>query len=435
MYTISLYTQWFTHNDEWYLYNAQSNFFSRVSEKLVNLLHNRDWTELDESTISYLLSHHIIELKGQEYDYYNFQQMNFNSRNYDSSTLGLVIAPTTACNFNCPYCFEPKKQPKFMDETVIHDLVNFVKLHQKASGISLTWYGGEPLLAFPQIKRILEEFKYDGIPAIQSHTIVTNGSLLTQEMCEFFNAANLGSMQITLDGNKNRHNKTRCFKSDGSPSFDLIYSKLEMIRKLIPSCRINIRVNIDKSCLHDYVEISNLISNDFADDSKINVYPGFIREETTDGRSFHSHCVQTADLIKVNKYFKEHGIKTSIFPERKQRGCMIFTRHSYIIGPEGEIYKCWNDVSTPERVVGHINNPQLNNSSLLTKYMIESSPFRDECKDCNIFPICEGGCGYYHYKNKFHNGLFQMCSPLKEKENLKKALLDGCIRDLISVKD
>jgi uncharacterized protein len=95
----------------------------------------------------------------------------------------------------------------------------------------------------------------------------------------------------------------------------------------------------------------------------------------------------------------------------------------FIIGPEGEIYKCWNEVSNPEAVIGNIDSSDFSNLPRYVKYTIEAIPFNDECKDCIAFPICGGGCSYYRYRNMFENCHYDLCSPYKDKETLKKALL------------
>lgn len=93
------------------------------------------------------------------------------------------------------------------------------------------------------------------------------------------------------------------------------------------------------------------------------------------------------------------------------------------MGPEGELYKCWDDVSTPDKVVGSIMDNEYRNYSLLMRYMQECSPIREECRGCMVFPICDGGCGHLQYRNKFENGEFRLCSPYKERDQLKRALL------------
>lgn len=96
---------------------------------------------------------------------------------------------------------------------------------------------------------------------------------------------------------------------------------------------------------------------------------------------------------------------------------------SYIIGPEGEIYKCWNDVSNPDKVIGYINDKKITNKTLMVNYALRSIPYNDECKHCHAFPICDGGCGYNRYRNIFEGCHFDTCSPYKDIERLKKALL------------
>lgn len=47
----------------------------------------------------------------------------------------------------------------------------------------------------------------------------------------------------------------------------------------------------------------------------------------------------------------------------------------------------------------------------------------DQCKDCLLFPVCSGGCGWYKYKNTFESGNFRVCSQFKDKHNLEKSLI------------
>ena len=435
MYELSLYTYMFHRGTESYLYNAQSNFFGKVSTELIEILEKGKWDELDEETLKLLQKHHVIELKGHTHDYFDLQQLKFASRNYNPTSMGLVIAPTTACNFDCPYCFEPKLSPKTMSGKTIVDLMKFIRSHPDAKEIRLTWYGGEPLLAFKQIKEIYEEFKKDGIPAITHTTIVTNGSLINEEICDFFKEKKLDLMQITIDGTEESHDRTRCFKANKGGSFRTIYNNLRIVRERIPDCKIAIRVNINKNNKEEFVKLYKKIKVDFKDDKMINVYPGIIREETPDGRNLLPSCIQSADMPELYAYFKSQGIDQPLFPERKQRGCMIYSQNSHIIGPEGEIYKCWNDVTVPERIIGNISDGSLTNPTLLTQYMTASTPYREECRDCKVLPICDGGCGYYTYKNLFAEGEFNQCSAMKDMAVLEKALLDGSLAKITKVKE
>ena len=89
---------------------------------------------------------------------------------------------------------------------------------------------------------------------------------------------------------------------------------------------------------------------------------------------------------------------------------------SFLIGPEGELYKCWNDIGKEEKVIGTVDSKKLKHTSLLLKYLLHSSSFNEECRECKVFPVCEGGCGYDRYRNRFEGGRFSVCTHLKKPE-------------------
>ena len=98
--------------------------------------------------------------------------------------------------------------------------------------------------------------------------------------------------------------------------------------------------------------------------------------------------------------------------------------YAFIIGPEGEIYKCWNDVGHIDRIIGNIADRQPTNKLRLYRYLNETSAFSDiKCKECNVFPICEGGCGHYRYRNTFENASFNLCTRYKDARILEESLL------------
>ncbi|WP_428845035.1 SPASM domain-containing protein [Bacteroides pyogenes] len=72
-----------------------------------------------------------------------------------------------------------------------------------------------------------------------------------------------------------------------------------------------------------------------------------------------------------------------------------------------------------------MNKKEILNKTLFYRYMQELSPFSDDmCRNCELLPICSGGCGWYRYKNRYENGSFDICSMYKGKELLEKALLN-----------
>ncbi len=83
---------------------------------------------------------------------------------YNSSSLGLTLAPTLGCNFNCVYCYEEDHNnfTKMSDE-VQDSILKLIKGKGKAlNSLNITWYGGEPLLAIDIVqslsKKIVEYY-------------------------------------------------------------------------------------------------------------------------------------------------------------------------------------------------------------------------------------------------------------------------------------
>ncbi|MEW5925769.1 MAG: 4Fe-4S cluster-binding domain-containing protein, partial [Candidatus Zixiibacteriota bacterium] len=85
---------------------------------------------------------------------------------FGNNGFGLTIVPTLNCNFACDYCYENKEihslpagKGGFMSDEVCD---NIVKLCEKRipenSAFSVTWYGGEPMLAKSIIDRLSKEF-------------------------------------------------------------------------------------------------------------------------------------------------------------------------------------------------------------------------------------------------------------------------------------
>lgn len=428
-YENSLYNHLFKQSeDTWFLFNAQSRFFSEISADLAQIIIDREWSELSEEVLNTLIKHNVIHTEGHKYDFYDASLIRFNAQINNPTTLNLVIAPTTACNFECPYCFEPKMTPKKISDEVIARIESFVRAHSDAQRLSITWYGGEPLLAFPKIKEIYEILTKDGMPEIIGHTIVSNGYLFDEEVCSFFQGKHLQSIQITLDGVKAHHDTTRCLKGSKEPTFDIIYKNIRLIADMLPDTAISIRVNIDKYNWQDLVSLDQQIKHDFPDNTNISVYPGLIRNETSDGRSLCASSFVGPDVHDLYSKLRDTGMDTSLFPKRVwDRGCMIHAVNSYIIGPEGELYKCWNDVSDMSKTVGSIFSDSVTHTRRLLDYMTVTVPFDENCRECSVFPICDGGCGLYRYRNVRHGGLYNLCCAYRDPEKLKDALLKGII--------
>lgn len=97
--------------------------------------------------------------------------------------------------------------------------------------------------------------------------------------------------------------------------------------------------------------------------------------------------------------------------------------NGFVIGSEGEIYKCWSEVGNLHKSVGNIRYPEKMDSEKNSKYIIGGSCFEaEECKTCAILPICQGGCPIERISNLFEGTHYEMCSIYKDPRILAKSL-------------
>ena len=99
----------------------------------------------------------------------------------------MVFFITEDCNFNCSYCRQ-KKEKKVMRLSTIESAVPFFYpfLEEQTTVI---FYGGEPLLAFDVLQHAVSlflELEKTGKKRLK-FSLTTNGSLLTDEILDFFN--------------------------------------------------------------------------------------------------------------------------------------------------------------------------------------------------------------------------------------------------------
>ena len=134
---------------------------------------------------------------------------------YNKSMMRATILTTYDCNFACKYCVEEGvKKPLRMDEeqcrSTIDWLINRVDEYQ-SDEIRLHFYGGEPLMNVMPIDRIASEIcEYSKKNSIDfGFNITSNGSLLKPDLVERLVPLGLGSIKVTLDGDREAHNLKR----------------------------------------------------------------------------------------------------------------------------------------------------------------------------------------------------------------------------------
>lgn len=155
-----------------------------------------------------------------------------NSKNYVFSATSLqIFVVTNACNMDCVYCQANNglEKPKdFMSIDIAEKAVNLA-LSSPSANMTFEFQGGEPLMNFPVIKHIVEYTEKNKKGKLINYTIVTNLTLLTDEMIQFFKEYNI-SISTSLDGNEILHNLNRTYK-DKKGTFSDVIKSVDILRK------------------------------------------------------------------------------------------------------------------------------------------------------------------------------------------------------------
>lgn len=337
----------------------------------------------------------------------------------------LVIVPTLNCNLRCPYCYEgSNKSPISMDCTIVGAIEKYIATNINPSNtklLALLWYGGEPLLEYETICELTRFVKNLEIPFYTD--ITTNGTLLTSRILSSFEDLNIKQIQLTFDGPRYEHDKKRFF-SDQKGTFDLLWSKCEMLNSYAKKHNgfiVHVRINVDKgnqdSCALLYLDIKKH-------------FP-FLQPYMAPLKQYHS-CSGPVNCFSNDKevleymlsLYQKYGVDVADYHSviRGMQPCMAESEGSWIIGPNGELYVCLNDVGDKNETAGNILNGNLN-LSLVSKYRNgRLTAFNESCKECKMLWLCGGGCPNSQYRNFKYGECNEVCSPLVDDLLLNRYL-------------
>jgi len=155
---------------------------------------------------------------------------------YDNTSWNkLELALAETCNLACTYCYcgtcrDVVPNQGLMRETVARQAVNWLfAVSGKSESVSITFFGGEPLLN-KLVFRFAVEYsqklgKLHGKKVFYSMT--TNGTLLDDEVIGIIKRYNFGLM-VSLDGPPEIHN-AQCPTRGGEGSFDAATSGIRLL--------------------------------------------------------------------------------------------------------------------------------------------------------------------------------------------------------------
>lgn len=285
-----------------------------------------------------------------------------------SNYYGATVLTSTSCNLGCPYCFQnigaadsgrfdPPRIEKFVLSTEKVDRTAAFILSQMENlgydRLRLLLFGGEPLLNPKACLSLLRRFEHQ-VEELDAD-MVTNGVLLKPALAEQLADAGLKSAQITLDGNKEIHDKTRATRA-GRPTFDKIMSNIRAAQTNA-GMRFGVRVNVTTETISTLMPLVHYLADSIDPDS-ITLDFAVIRDyDWNSSNAFEGDPVGCADaMISALSFARSVGFNVAA-----PRGfdCIYCGdpagASGAVISADGNLYSCWETAGRPGYEVGHID--------------------------------------------------------------------------------
>lgn len=384
---LSKYTIFYKDQEKHYIFDQISNALLKIDNELYSALENKNLQILPAEICKtlenngFIINDDIDETCGIRYG-------NLISR-YNSKLLRITIIPTLSCNFRCWYCYEDHKASLMTKESA-KSILRFIKSEIQNNNIKnvvLDWFGGEPLLRFSQIiyplSKILKKW-CERNNIIFSNIITTNGSLINDDMAMKMDEINLRQFQITLDGDKEHHNKVR-FSPSMKDSYDIIVRNIHTLCKIIKNPNIELRINYTEANIDNAKSILDSFDEDVR--NFIHVSPQIVWQESKKLDSLSNKVLELKNKAHEKGYNNNIDKKSFLY---RCSVCYVENMEQFVINYNLDVYKCTARDYNGKYCIGKINaDGKFLPNNMYYKYYTTQSPFlRKECMECELLPSC-----------------------------------------------
>lgn len=405
-----------------YLFNFQMGQLFKISEKFFKFYNKNSHksftldvlqaeSSLNEEDIKTFKETFVIipsDLEEMVIGKYIFDKMR-----RDRTKFFVTICPTLQCNFSCVYCFEKGRSQPYMKVSVADKIIKWIIRKVKRINykeVQVSWYGGEPLLKIDIIGYIMEKLRNE-LPKNVSlkANIITNGSLLHPSNIKKLEANGVSQIQVTLDGDIEYHNRTRPFLG-GKPSFNIVYKNLKHGVINFKGISWVLRINVYGENRDSIFNLLNRLVRDGLNNQD-NLTIGFKSIFISPfNNNFELRTLDekiSKDILEFIKFLINKNFKS--FPILPYYNiCNFMTENTFVVDPEGYLYKCEETVGIKELSVGNIienGEENLVFEKILKWFYYNPWHSADEfehCKDCKLLPYCNGYCILPKVLNKGH---------------------------------
>ncbi len=390
---LSIYNNIYKQEDEVYIWNSYSNALVKIDMPTLNELESES---LDPAVREQLVTNGILVDEKQDEHKSVVSRTAQIIRSDQPESLVLVICPTLSCNYKCVYCFENGREAYCsMDAKTIELVKDFVS--DKISSIEslkelrVTWFGGEPLMAYGTILILTKYFEELCIEHRLEYraSIITNGRYLSENIAKSFSSLKIMRTQISFDGTRDIYCKK---KGASREDYDITVSNIVKASMYIDN--LILRVNICDNAFDDAYNLVDELLGVHKLAGKIRISPACTIEGASEERQarYKVYAIEEARLRSYIQSKYGSGSYHIRIPCARGGVCTLASKNNYVIGPRGELYKCEHHVGRRNLEVGSIEGGD--NLTRIKEHLelCDQVANKDKCKRCSIFPVCLGGC-------------------------------------------
>lgn len=249
---------------KFYLYDREKDKIITINEDDYNSLNNNGSLEKEKVIKKYQRAGYLKDtvLEEIEHPATVFLEHYINNRMQQ-----VILQVTQNCNLRCGYCvysgnyYNRVHSNKIMDYDVAKKAMDMlIKNSKELNEITLSFYGGEPLLNLNLIKKCVNYMKENVEDKVVKFSMTTNGTLLTPEVAHYLEE-NKFDIMISLDGSKNEHDRYRKF-ANGKGSFDTIIKNVRTIKECEPNLFKRITFNAVMNPKNSYSKVRTYFEKD-----------------------------------------------------------------------------------------------------------------------------------------------------------------------------
>lgn len=326
----------------------------------------------------------------------------------DIPIYNIALLVTQKCNLGCVYCYGGDgsygQQGYMTEDTAIRSIDWLINQSKDVRLLSVCFFGGEPLLRFSLIKKVVEHAKVKGKEHNKDFrfSITTNATLLEEKEIEFFEEHNVNIL-VSFDGTQKLQDSQRPFKS-GKGSYAITIPKIKRLLDVRPhtSCRATLAVNTDpvsvRNALYDIgfksvhmnVSSPSLLNGIGKVSNPERNYYEMLRMIESDSEAMLRNIFRRDTEKLRNKYNQLKNLLVNfIYSVRKHHPCGA-GRTFAGVSVSGDVYLCHRFVGMEEYKIGTVFDTELKRD------IVEESPLKTvpKCSNCSSKYLCGGGC--YH---------------------------------------